>query len=48
MKSYTHLTEHERYHINVMNKQNCPLTEIAKTMGRNKSTISREIKRNTV
>ena len=47
MKSYTHLTEHERYHINMMNKQNYTLTEIARTMDRNKSTISREIKRNT-
>ena len=34
MTRYTHLTEHERYHISLMNKQNCTLTEIAKTMGR--------------
>ena len=47
MKSHAHLTEHERYHINMMNKQHCTLTEIAGTMDRNKSTISREIKRNT-
>ena len=47
MTKYIHLTEHERYHIYLMNKQNCTLTEIAKTMGRSKSTISREIKRNT-
>ncbi len=46
MKSYLHLTEHERYHIHMMNRQNHTLTEIAKTMDRNKSTISREIKRN--
>ncbi len=47
MTRYTHLTEHERYHIYLMNKQNCTLTGIAKTMGRSRSTISREIKRNT-
>ena len=37
MTRYTHLTEHERYHIYhiyLMNQQNCTLTEIAKTMGR--------------
>ena len=34
MTRYTHLTEHERDHICLMNKQNCTLTEIAKTMGR--------------
>ena len=32
MKSYTHLTEHERYHINAMNRQNDTLTEIARTI----------------
>ena len=47
MTRYTHLTEHERYHIYLMNKQNCTLTGIAKTMGRSRSTISREIKCNT-
>ena len=47
MTRYTHLTEHERYHIYLMNQQHCTLTEIAKTMGRSRSTISREIKRNT-
>ena len=34
MARYTHLTEHERDHIYLMNKQNCTLTEIAKTMSR--------------
>ena len=47
MTIYTHLTEQERYHIYLMNKQHCTLTGIAKTMGRSKSIISREIKRNT-
>jgi IS30 family transposase len=48
MKSYTHLTEPERYHIHMMNKQNYTLTEIASTMDRNKSTIGREIKRTVI
>ena len=34
MTRYAHLTEHERYHIYLMNQQHCTLTEIAKTMGR--------------
>ncbi len=34
MTRYTHLTEHERYHIYLMNQQNCTLTGIAKAMGR--------------
>ncbi len=33
----THLTEHERYHIYRMNKQQCTLTKIAEPMGRSKS-----------
>ena len=47
MKRDTHLTEHERYHIYLMNQQHCTLEEIDKTMGRSKSTISRKIKLNT-
>ena len=34
MTRYTHLTEHEKHHISLMNQQNCTLTGIAKTMGR--------------
>ncbi len=30
MTRYTHLTEHERYHIYLMNQQNCTLTEMLK------------------
>lgn len=47
MKQYTHLTREERYHIYLMRKQQNSLTTIAKTMNRSKSTISREIRRNT-
>ena len=43
MMTYAHLTEQERYHIYLMNKQNHTQAGIAKTM---ESTISREIKRN--
>ncbi len=32
--------DEKRYHIHLMNKQNSTLTEIAKTMGRDQSTIS--------
>lgn len=45
--SYTHLTGEERYHISALRKTGLSLSEIADTIGRNKSTISREIKRNT-
>ncbi len=47
MRQYTHLTEHERYHIWLMIGQQDSLTSIANRMGRSVSTISREIKRNT-
>ncbi len=46
MRQYTHLTEHERYHIWLMIGQQDSLTSIANRMGRSVSTISREIKRN--
>jgi transposase, IS30 family len=46
MSTYTHLTQKERYHIETMLKQNFSLTSIAKGMGRNKGTLSRELKRN--
>ncbi len=45
--SYTHLTVEERYHISSLRKTGISLSEIARQIGRNKSTISREIKRNT-
>ena len=45
--SYTHLSLAERYHIEIELKMNVPPNQIAKTMGRSQSTISREIRRNT-
>lgn len=45
--SYTQLTKEERYHLYTMRKQNKPLRDIAKGMGRSHTTLSREIKRNT-
>jgi IS30 family transposase len=47
VRTYTHLTQEERYHIQIMRKQKVSLGDIAKGMGRNKGTISRELKRNT-
>lgn len=46
MCTYTHLTQEERYHIQTLLKQKISLSDIAKGMGRNKGTISRELKRN--
>ena len=47
MSTYTHLTQEERYHIETMRKQKISLNSIAKGMGRARSTLSRELKRNT-
>lgn len=47
MKSYTHFTPEERMCLYLLLKINKTVTEIAKELGRNKSTISREIKRNS-
>ncbi|VVH56170.1 Mobile element protein [uncultured Gammaproteobacteria bacterium] len=47
MQKYTQLTCEQRYHIYLLNKQGYNQTFIAKSMGRNKSTISRELSRNT-
>ena len=45
--SYTHLTSEERYHISALRKTGLSYAGIARTIGRDKSTISREINRNT-
>jgi IS30 family transposase len=47
MQKYIQLTYEQRYHIYLLNKQGFNQTFIAKSMGRNKSTISRELSRNT-
>ena len=47
MKKYTQLTCEQRYHIYLLHKQGYSQTFIAKSMNRDKSTISRELSRNT-
>lgn len=47
MKPYTHFTLEERVFLEELLKQNKNKSEIAQIMGRSKSTISREIKRNS-
>ncbi len=47
MSTYTHLTQEERDHIETMRKQKISLNTIAKGMGRARSTLSRELKRNS-
>lgn len=44
---YTHLTESERYHINLLYRDEFSISYIARSLGRSKSTISRDIKRNS-
>jgi IS30 family transposase len=43
---YTHLTAGERYQIEALLGKQCSLREIASRLGRDKGTISREIRRN--
>ncbi len=47
MKSYTHFTLEERESIYLLLKFNKKVSEIAKELGRNKSSVSREIRRNS-
>ena len=47
MKEYTQLTQEERYQIYILNKAGHDQTDIAMILNRHKSTISREIRRNT-
>ncbi len=47
MKLYKHFTQEQRYHIYQCLKQGMTHSFIADNIGVNKSTISREIKRNT-
>jgi transposase, IS30 family len=46
MSTYTQLTQEERYQIYALMKAGHTLTEVAELLGRHKSTISRELKRN--
>ena len=45
--SYNHLSSAERYHIAIELKKKVPHNQIAKSIGRSQSTVSREISRNT-
>lgn len=47
MKPYTHFTLKERICLEEMRKMGKKISEIAETLGKNKSTISRELKRNS-
>lgn len=47
MRTFNPLTREERSHIHIMHKKKVSLGEIARNIGRNKSTISRELQRNT-
>ena len=47
MKSYTHLTREQRYQIDALLKAKVPQCQIAEQLGVHKSTISREIQRNS-
>jgi len=47
MRQYTQLTQEQRYQIYVLMKANHTQTEIAQLIGVHKSTISRELRRNT-
>ena len=48
MNTYNHLTKEERYLIYLLwNKEKYPMNKIAKILNKNRSTISRELKRNT-
>lgn len=46
MRNYTQLTLEQRYHISALIKTGCSVTYIAAELGVNKSTISRELRRN--
>ena len=46
MRTYTQLTQEQRYQISVMLKIGQTQTEIAEMIGKHKSTISREVRRN--
>lgn len=47
MKQYTHLTQEQRYQISALKKTKISNSQIARIIGFDKSTITRELKRNT-
>jgi IS30 family transposase len=46
LMNYTHLTEEERYHIDELKREGLKVTDIALSIKRSVSTVSREFKRN--
>ena len=48
MSHYKHITPEEREKILVLRSQNHSITYIASCIGRDKSTVSRELSRNTI
>ena len=46
MKPYRQLTSEERYALQALRKQGCGWAEIGRVLGRHRSTISRELRRN--
>jgi len=46
-KGYNHLSLEERDNITIMKSEGKTLSEIARVIGRNKGTISRELQRNS-
>ncbi len=47
MRTYRQLTSEERYVLSALRKQGCSQAEIARTLGRDRSTICREVRRNS-
>lgn len=47
MQKFNHLSPEQRYQIEILNKEGFNQTQIATAFGVHKSTISRELKRNT-
>ena len=47
MNRYRQLTSGERYALSALRKQGCNQAAIARALGRHRSTISREVRRNS-
>lgn len=47
MRKYRQLTSEERYALSTLRKQGCTQAQIARALGRHRSTISREVRRNS-
>ena len=46
MSKYTHLTQYERYHFSALLRSGKSISSISKQLGRDKSTLYREVHRN--